>query len=86
MPCAGAMDNVCMRTLLFFLDNPDEVLTGPDMRAKFGVRMRNLPRVLGPLIDRGLVAYTTGGGRVPGEFSAGPKLRARGAACASARN
>lgn len=81
MPYTSAMDGLAMRTLLFFLDNPDESLTGPDIRVKFGVRSQNLGQALGPLVERGVLSHDGGKGGRPSVFSAGPKLRPLGAEC-----
>ena len=83
MACRGAMDNLCMRTLLYFIDNPDEELAPADMRVKFGVNMRNVRRVLQPLLERGLVQRHEDGGRCRTVYRPGPKLQplAMGGGC-----
>jgi len=81
MGYVGSMNNVCMRTLLYFIENRDEELSAPDIRAKFGLRMGNVAVVLRPLVEREVLAYRQGVGGRAGVFSAGPKLKALGVAC-----
>lgn len=81
MPYVGSMNNVCMCTLLYFIENIDEELTAPDIRAKFGVRIGNVAVVLRPLVERQMLNHRPGVGGRAGVFSAGPKLQALGARC-----
>lgn len=71
----GALGCVTVRAVLFFLENPDEALTTPDLQAKFGGSGRNNSLALLHAVDIGLLNRACAGQGCVATYTAGPKLR-----------
>jgi hypothetical protein len=70
----GVFGCVSVRTVMFFLENPDEALTTSDLAAKFGGRATSNGDALRLAVRLGFLARECAGRGHLATFRAGPKL------------